>query len=129
MNFEDPNDPRNYPIRNPLFPPINLNIQDDGGPLMYHDFDYVGYDHIRKRTPDLPKKKQTIRTAVESKPKLQSNNNYSRKNTNIQTNESSNSAKFNSIGLSGRLADHRTSGNHDNHLPDIIKKGPINKRD
>ena len=57
MQFEDPNDPRNYPIQNPLLPPINMSTRHtDEGPLMYHDFDYVGYEKLRKRTPDQPKK-------------------------------------------------------------------------
>ena len=54
MTFEDPNDPRNYPILNPLLPPISTRHTDDG-PLMYHDFDYVGYEKKRKRTPDQSK--------------------------------------------------------------------------
>jgi hypothetical protein len=53
MQFEDQNDPRNYPIQNPLLPPINVSTRHtDEGPLMYHDFDYIGYEKLRKRTPD-----------------------------------------------------------------------------
>lgn len=61
MQFEDPNDPRYYPDRNPLMPPIGYTrshrTEEDAGPLMYHDFDYVGYD--RKRTPEEPYAKRT----------------------------------------------------------------------
>lgn len=84
MNFDDPNDPRNYPIRNPLLPPINIGSRhNDDAPLIYHDFDYVGYDRVRKRTPDLPKKKQTVRSAVEPKSKKMSQYGYSPKYPNF----------------------------------------------
>jgi hypothetical protein len=56
MSFDDPNDPRHFPMRNPLMPPYGYSTKsrhkadEDSGKLMYHDFDYVGYE--RKQTPE-----------------------------------------------------------------------------
>lgn len=56
IDYDDPNDPRNYPMQDPLLPPINMSSRNtDDGPLMYHDFDYIGYEQNnrnQKRTPD-----------------------------------------------------------------------------
>lgn len=148
MQFEDQNDPRNYPIQNPLLPPINVSTRHtDEGPLMYHDFDYIGYEKLRKRTPDQQKKtaKPFRNVIVENTKKRQAVGSGSSPKYRAQNKDNHDSQKFKSIGLSAKLdnrghqmdksprqtaAPNKTQNEGQNVLPDIVKKGPINnKRD
>lgn len=40
VNYNDPNDHRNYAN---YLPPLKLHNNNTAGDLVYHDFDYIGY--------------------------------------------------------------------------------------
>ena len=114
---------------------------------MYHDFDYVGFDKLRKRTPDQPKKNVKPFKAVYQNPKKRSVvGSGSSPKFRVQNKDNQDSSKFKSIGLSARQVEHRNhqmdktprqtaaasrvANEGQNVLPEIVKKGPINnKRD
>ena len=41
INYDDPNDHRNY--QENYLPPLRLQNNNTAGDLIYHDFDYIGY--------------------------------------------------------------------------------------
>ena len=74
---------------------------------MYHDFDYVGYENLGKKTPDQSKKK--------------SNRSHSNQHKSMNTTTNRVDPESKNLNM------YQHGGNS---IPDIIKKGPINsKRD
>ena len=122
INYDDPNDHRNYEN---YLPPLRLqNNNTAGNDLIYHDFDYIGYQRAHMQDQQRSNKKKSF-------------------NKSIGVGDSPRQKSMKSVGtiMSPRVNTNAGGvARRDNHggnpirhplmnerLPDIVKRGPINK--
>lgn len=102
VNPNDPNDHRNYISG---LPPVGIKNNNTQGDLIYHDFDYIGYQRSFKGDSPMQKSMKSVGTIMS--PRAQSK-----------------------AGQITRKDNHgvRRPKYDDGKLPDIVRRGPINQK-